>query len=288
MWSDIVTFIKEIPGLSTIITILLTLFVAVVVYRIACHIVNRAFNNRFSQRADTGNRGVTLNHLINSIIKYVLVFIVLVIVLGTFGVNVASILAAAGVVGLAVSFGAQALVKDLFTGFFIILEDQYNVGEYVSINNHLGTVAEVGIRITKLNGVDGELYIIPNGSIVDVANYCRNNIRVLVDQSISYDSDIDAAEAIMREAAEKYYAANQSDFAEAPTVVGVQALMDSSVTLRLIAYVLPMRQWDVERGLKKSVKVALDQGGIKIPFPVCEIIQEPGVSQQLESREEEE
>lgn len=287
MWSDIVEIIKEIPGLSTIITILITLVVAIVVYRVACHIVNRTFNNRFSQRADMGNRGVTLNHLINSVIKYVLVFIVGVIILGAFGVNVASILAAAGVVGLAVSFGAQALVKDVFTGFFIILEDQYNVGEYVSINNHLGTVAEVGIRITKLNGIDGELYIIPNGSIVDVSNYCRNNIRVLVDQSISYDSDIDAAEAIMKKAAEEYYEANKADFAEVPTVVGVQALMDSSVTLRLIAYVLPMRQWDVERGLKKAVKLALDQGGIKIPFPVCEIIREPVASNSLEPGEEE-
>ncbi|MDO4541374.1 MAG: mechanosensitive ion channel family protein [Bacillota bacterium] len=274
MWIDIVSAINDIPGLPTAITIVITIILAAIVYRIACGIVNRTFNNRLSQRADNNNRAVTLNHLINSVIKYVLVFIVIVIILGQFGVNVASILAAAGVVGLAVSFGAQALVKDVFTGFFIILEDQYNVGEYVSINNHLGVVAEVGIRITKLNGLDGEVYIIPNGSIVDVANYCRNNIRVVVDQSIAYDSDIDLAETVMRAVADNFYEANKEDFAEAPTVLGVQALMDSSVTLRLIAYALPMRQWDVERGLKKAIKLGLDEAGIKIPFPVCEIIHE--------------
>lgn len=282
MWSDIVAAIDEIPGLTTVISVVITLLLGVLVYKIACGVVNRTFNNRFSQRADNNNRRVTLNHLTNSIIKYVMVFIVIVIILGRFGVNVASILAAAGVVGLAVSFGAQALVKDVFTGFFIILEDQYNVGEYVSINNHAGTVAEVGIRITKINGIDGELYIIPNGAITDVANYCRNNIRVVVDQAIAYDSDIDAAEAIMREAAAEYYAANKEDLVEPPTVVGVQALMDSSVTLRLLAYTLPMRQWDVERGLKKAVKLALDDGGIKIPFPVCEIIQEPNLTREKE------
>lgn len=277
MWSDLVTKINDIPGLASLITIVITIILGFLIYKISCGLVNRTFNNRLSQRADSNNRRMTLNHLINSIIKYVLVFIVAVIILGQFGVNVASILAAAGVVGLAVSFGAQALVKDVFTGFFIILEDQYNVGEYVSINNHLGTVAEVGIRITKLNGADGELYIIPNGSIVDVSNYCRNNIRVIIDQAVSYDSDIDAAEEIMKKAADEYYRLNKDDFAESPSVLGVQALMDSSVTLRLIAYTIPMRQWDVERGLRKAIKQALDEGGIKIPFPVYEIIREPSV-----------
>lgn len=277
MWSDLVTKINDIPGLASLITIVITIILGFLIYKISSGLVNRTFNNRLSQRADSNNRRMTLNHLINSIIKYVLVFIVAVIILGQFGVNVASILAAAGVVGLAVSFGAQALVKDVFTGFFIILEDQYNVGEYVSINNHLGTVAEVGIRITKLNGADGELYIIPNGSIVDVSNYCRNNIRVIIDQAVSYDSDIDAAEEIMRKAADEYYRLNKDDFAESPSVLGVQALMDSSVTLRLIAYTIPMRQWDVERGLRKAIKQALDEGGIKIPFPVYEIIREPSV-----------
>ena len=277
MWSDLVTKINDIPGLASLITIVITIILGFLIYKISSGLVNRTFNNRLSQRADSNNRRMTLNHLINSIIKYVLVFIVAVIILGQFGVNVASILAAAGVVGLAVSFGAQALVKDVFTGFFIILEDQYNVGEYVSINNHLGTVAEVGIRITKLNGADGELYIIPNGSIVDVSNYCRNNIRVIIDQAVSYDSDIDAAEEIMKKAADEYYRLNKDDFAESPSVLGVQALMDSSVTLRLIAYTIPMRQWDVERGLRKAIKQALDEGGIKIPFPVYEIIREPSV-----------
>ncbi len=277
MWSDLVTKINDIPGLASLITIVITIILGFLIYKISSGLVNRTFNNRLSQRADSNNRRMTLNHLINSIIKYVLVFIVAVIILGQFGVNVASILAAAGVVGLAVSFGAQALVKDVFTGFFIILEDQYNVGEYVSINNHLGTVAEVGIRITKLNGADGELYIIPNGSIVDVSNYCRNNIRVIIDQAVSYDSDIDAAEEIMKKAADEYYRLNKDDFAESPSVLGVQALMDSSVTLRLIAYTIPMRQWDVERGLRKAIKQALDEGGIKIPFPVYEIIRDPSV-----------
>ncbi|MEG1496676.1 MAG: mechanosensitive ion channel family protein [Clostridiales bacterium] len=274
MWSDFIGVMEGIPALSQIISIVLTLIFGLIIKRFACHLVDKTFNNRLSQLGQNTPRRLTLNHLINSVIKYVVAFIVIIIILGQLGINVASILAAAGVVGLAVSFGAQALVKDIFTGFFIILEDQYNVGEYVSINKHLGIVEEVGMRVTKIKGFDGELYIIPNGSIVDVANYCRDNMRVVIDQNISYDSDIDLAETIMKESAAIYYAAHQEDIVEPPMVVGVQALMESSITMRLICYTLPMKQWDVERGLRKTVKMALDKAGIKIPFPVCEIVQE--------------
>ena len=287
MWETLRAWLAENGVISFLVTAVITIFGALVVYKIATSLVNRTFNRKFSwQSQDSLNhRGVTLGRLINSMIKYVLIFIVIVVILSKLGVNVASIIATAGVLGLAVSFGAQTLVKDVISGFFIIMENQYGVGEYVSINQNQGIVEAVEMRITKVKGFDGELYIIPNGSITDVVNYCRDHMRVELDFSISYDSDIDKAENIIREAAARYYENHKEIMAGEPLVLGVEALMDFSINIRLIAYTEPMMQWDVSRGLRKAVKQALDAEGIKIPFPVQEIIQDEPHKAEQEGRD---
>ncbi|MEE0776902.1 MAG: mechanosensitive ion channel family protein [Bacillota bacterium] len=287
MWETIKDWLEQTEAISIFITSVLVIFGALIVYRIVSSLIIRTFQRSFSWQSSDAphNRGETLGHLINSVIKYVLIFIVIVVILGRLGVNVASIIATAGVLGLAVSFGAQTLVKDIIAGFFIIMENQYGVGEYVSINQNLGIVEAVEMRITKVKGFDGELYIIPNGSITDVVNYCRDHMRVKLDFGISYDSDIDKAENIIREAASAYYETHQDIMAGEPVVVGVEALMDFSVNIRLIAYTEPMTQWDVARGLRKAVKQALDAEGIKIPFPVQEIIH--GEDEPHEKKQEE-
>ena len=191
MVENFLLWIEKSEAISTIIYIGIAILLGIFFYEIVRHMIDHAFNNRFAQKVERNQqRSKTLNHLINSVLKYLIVFIVFVIIMSKIGINIASILAAAGVVGLAVSFGAQSLIKDIFTGFFIILEDQYNVGEHGIINAHEGIVEELGMRITKIKGFDGELYMIPNGTITDVANYCRDNIRVFIDQNIAYNSDI--------------------------------------------------------------------------------------------------
>ena len=120
-------------------------------------------------------------------------------ILSTFGINVAGLVAGAGIVGLAVGFGAQSLVKDVITGFFIVFEDQFAVGDQVQIGQSMGVVIEIGLRTTKVKSYTGELHIIPNGNISEVINYSIYNSIALIDISVSYESDIQAVENIIKE-----------------------------------------------------------------------------------------
>ncbi len=264
------TYLNEMPFVSAVLEIVLVLIGAVILVRVSRLFVNRIFEGRLGLN-DKSNRMPTLQGLVNSVIFYAVSFIAAVMVLSRMGVNIASILAAAGVLGIAVGFGAQTLVKDVITGFFIIFENQFSVGEYVRVNTMDGMVEEIGLRITKIKCFDGSLFIIPNGSITEVVNYCRDNIRVLVDVNISYDSPVEKAQAILTEALERYYAGHSEVITVKPTVIGVQALEESSVTLRIIAFTLPMKQWEVERDIRLLAKETLSKEGIRIPFPIREI-----------------
>lgn len=223
--------------------------------------------------AKNNSRSLTLYRLVRSSVHYTVAFVALVTVLSKFGINVASILAAAGVLGLAVSFGAQSLIKDIFAGFFIILENQYAVDEYITLNQKFtGTVESVGLRVTQLKGGDGELIVVPNGAITNVENYCRYDIRVKETFEISFDSSIDQAEAVIAAAAKAYYAAHGDLLTAEPTVEGVEAIGENGFSLCLIAYTKPMSQWTVARSLRKIIAKALINAGITIPYPVREII----------------
>ncbi len=264
------TYLNEMPVVTAVLEIVLVLICAVIVVRVSRLFVNRIFEGRLGLN-DKSNRMPTLQGLVNSVIFYVVSFIAIVMVLSRMGVNIASILAAAGVLGIAVGFGAQTLVKDVITGFFIIFENQFSVGEYVRVNTMEGMVEEIGLRITKIKCFDGSLFIIPNGSITEVVNYCRDNIRVLVDVNISYDSPVEKAQAALTAALELYYAGHSEILTVKPTVLGVQALEESAVTLRIIGFTLPMKQWEVERDIRLLAKETLNKEGIKIPFPTREI-----------------
>lgn len=208
----------------------------------------------------------TLQHLANSILRYLVYFVAGVSILDTIGISVASVLAGAGIAGLAVSFGAQNLVRDIITGFFIIFEDQYAVGEYISIGEFSGIVEEIGLRITKLRAFAGDLHIIPNGSITQVTNYSRGNMRALVDIPIAYEEDIDEALAVLEETSREL-AEKIPEIVEGPHVLGVADLGPAGAVLRVIAKTRPMYQWGVERQLRKELKEALDRNGIEIPYP---------------------
>ncbi len=223
--------------------------------------------------AKNNNRSLTLYRLVRSVVHYTVAFVALVTILSKFGVNVASILAAAGVLGLAISFGAQSLIKDIFAGFFIILENQYAVGEYITLNQKFtGIVESVGLRVTQLKGVDGELIVVPNGSITDVLNYCRYDIRIKETFEISFDTSIDQAEAVIAAAAKEYYAKHRDLLTAEPTVEGLEIIGENGFSICLMAYTKPMSQWTVARSLRKVIVKALLDAGITIPYPVREII----------------
>jgi len=214
----------------------------------------------------------TLSSIVRNFVKYVVYFVAGIIILEELGVRTSSVLATAGIGGLAVGFGAQNLVKDVISGFFILFEDQYAVGDFVTIGDVTGTVEEIGLRITKIRGFKGELNIIPNGQVSKVTNFTRGNMVAIVDVSVAYEADVDRAIEIMKKASAEYSAQN-ADVVEEPQVMGVVELGNSGVVLRLSAKTLPMKQWGVERELRKKIKQAFEENGIEIPYPRMVVIQ---------------
>ncbi|WP_347548216.1 mechanosensitive ion channel family protein [Pseudalkalibacillus hwajinpoensis] len=211
-------------------------------------------------------REATLIRLIENILTYATYFIALVMILSEFEVDVRTLIAGAGVVGLAVGFGAQNLVRDIITGFFIIFEKQFSVGDYVRISGIEGFVEEIGLRVTKIKSWTGELHILPNGNINQVTNYSIHNSVAVVDVSIAYEEQIQEAEEIIIELMDELYKKFDAMIVK-PEYLGVQTLGPSEVVLRIISEVQPMEHWAIGREIRKEVKQRLDERGIEIPFP---------------------
>ncbi|TYR95189.1 mechanosensitive ion channel family protein [Rossellomorea vietnamensis] len=229
-------------------------------------VLHRAFS-RYSERNSVSTaRAQTLESLAKNIFSYVLIFIFFVTILQIFGIQVTAILAGAGIIGLAVGFGAQGLVSDVVTGFFILLEKQIDVGDFVTAGSFSGIVEAVGLRTTQIRSFDGTLNFLPNREITSLSNHSRGNMRALVDIGISYDDDIDKAITVLQQVCDKV-AAEDENIVEGPNVIGVQGLGASDVVIRVIGKTKNMEQWGVERKLRKALKEALDQNGIEIPYP---------------------
>lgn len=213
-------------------------------------------------------RGFTLAQLLRSLGRFVVIVFTVILSLGVF-VNVTPLLAGAGVVGLAISFGAQSLVKDFFAGFFILFEDQFSVGDVVDIEGRSGVVERMTLRMTQLRSLDGTLHSIPNGTITVVSNKTRGWSRAVLEVGVAYGADVDRALAVFRDEATAF--ARDEEWAPMldgePEVWGVEALGDSAVTIRTVVRTHPGQQWTVARELRRRIKNRLDQEGIEIPFP---------------------
>ncbi|ANU14909.1 mechanosensitive ion channel protein [Planococcus halocryophilus] len=229
-------------------------------------LINRFFEKLLIKEDVTKGRALTLQSLSENIFSYILIFILVTTIFNIFGLSVASLIAGAGIIGLAIGFGAQGLVSDVVTGFFLLLEKQLDVNDYVTVGSIDGIVEAVGLRTTKIRSFDGTLNYIPNRDILTVSNHSRGNMRALVDIGISYDENIDEAMAVIQEACTQM-ASKDIGIVDGPDVIGVQAFGASDVTLRVIARAENGEQWAVERQLRKAIKEALDAKGIEIPFP---------------------
>jgi small conductance mechanosensitive channel len=213
------------------------------------------------------NKAKTLSALLKSLWRYTIYALTIVLVLSRLQImDVAPILAGAGILGLAVGFGAQNLVRDIISGFFIILEDQFSVGDFITTGAYSGIVEELGLRITRIRDFSGELHIIPNGSIEAVTNRTRGNMRAMIDVGVAYEEDIDHVLAVLEERM-RQYGEEDADVVEGPTVLGVVDLADSSVEIRIMAHTVAMTQWRVERDMRRAIKVKFDELGIEIPYP---------------------
>ncbi|MDY0236826.1 MAG: mechanosensitive ion channel family protein [Gudongella sp.] len=263
-------FLKDESGNLNLLGKLLTIVLIFIVIRIISYIFNKLIDRTvklkgMSKLQITDSRRDTLTEILKKIVKYILHFIGIVISLELFDINTTSIIATAGVGGLAIGFGAQSLVKDIITGFFILLEDQYTIGDFIQIDSKEGVVEDLGLRVTKIRDFTGELHIIPNSSINVVTNRTRGAMRALVKMSIAYEEDIDNALRVM-ERVSKEIANSTETIVEGPTVLGVTGLGASDVIITAIAKTVPMEQWSVERIMRKAYKQAFDKEGIEIPY----------------------
>lgn len=245
--------------------VLIFLIIRFLVYLVS-KLINKTFKYSSGEHLLKPSRANTVAEILNKVVKYVLYFLGIVIVLEMFNINTTSILATAGIGGLAIGFGAQSLVKDLITGIFIFLEDQYSVGDLVQIGTFQGNVEELGLRVTKLRDFSGELHIIPNSSIQIVTNKTRGPMRAKVTISVAYEENIDNVISVLEKVCDEIKLSNES-ISEGPNVLAVSDLGEYGVDITIIAKTNPGEQWNTEREIRKKVKEAFDRENIEIPYP---------------------
>jgi len=214
-------------------------------------------------------RAETIGSVFKSIASFVIFTIAMLMILDEFGVNIGPILASAGIVGVAVGFGAQNLVKDFLSGIFMILEDQYGVGDVIDSGEATGTVEAVSLRTTRLRDVDGVVWYVRNGEVIRIGNKSQGWARAVVDIPVSYDEDIPRVRQILEDTATAMWHEEpwSEHIIEAPEVWGVEALRSDAVVVRVVAKTAPLQQWAVARELRQRAMAAFDAAGIDVPTP---------------------
>jgi len=275
--ADILERMKDFMGafyspVIAVIKVILILVLSAVIIKTGSFIIKKIFEKRKSFRLEIDKKKIdTMATLTMSIFKYG-VYIMAGVIILTDVFKLTSVLAAAGIGGIAIGFGAQSLIKDVISGFFIVMEDQFAVGDLITIDNMNGTVEQMELRVTKLRNFNGDLYIIPNGEIKKVINHTRGNKAVIVDIPIAYSADITKA----IEAAERVCTQVSGEFktiVEQPKVLGITELGKENLNLRIDARTIPNEQWEVERRIRKLIKEEFSNIGISffdrstIPVP---------------------
>ncbi|ADV68535.1 mechanosensitive ion channel family protein [Deinococcus maricopensis] len=240
---------------------------------LAWHLVSAA-TNRIVPSEEFNRRTVriqTLKGVVESSLRISIIIIAGITILQNVGVNASTLLAGVSVLGLAVGFGAQSLIKDVFNGFFILLEDQYGVGDVITVNAGTlsGSVERLNLRVTVLRALDGTVHIIPNGQIQTVSVSSKDWSRVVALVTVAYQADVDAALRVMERVSNELYADPDycEVFLEAPELHGVTRLAPDGVELRALFKVLPKAQWALGREFNRRIKLAMDAASIEIPFP---------------------
>ncbi len=226
--------------------------------------MQREENTRAMARAET------LGHVLRSVVLVVIWTFAALIVLGEIGVNLGPLIAGAGIAGIALGFGAQSAVKDFLSGLFMLIEDNYGVGDVIDFGEATGTVEKVSLRSTTLRDKHGTVWHVPNGQINRVANYSQLWSVALLEVEVAYDTDLRRAMSVMQRVADEMWEDPEwggDELAETPRVLGVQNLGDSGIALRVVVKTEPSVQWSVERELRLRIKEAFDAAAIEIPFP---------------------
>lgn len=218
--------------------------------------------------SEAERRAETLGAVLTNAARVVVAIFFILMTLSEFGVNIGPLVAGASVAGVAVGFGAQALVKDVISGFFMLMENAYGVGDIISVDDkHTGTVERMTLRVTQLRDSEGKAHYLPNGSIVRVVVLSKEFARALVDVEVSYETDAEQAFEVLKAIGVALKAELPEVVLEATEVKGVEVLGASGYTIRTLTKVAPGKQWEVARELRKRILRGFQVSGIEIPFP---------------------
>lgn len=252
------TLIHVVSGLlQTMIQVVVIFLVFVLIKHTAKKVMKKYFSARKFE---------TLFSVLSGFLKYFLYFIGISLLLyNVFDISIASIMAVAGVGGIAIGFGAQSLVRDIITGLFILIEDQYSIGDIIEVCGKSGTVEKIDLRITKIRDANGDMHVIPNGEITIVTNMCKEYNRAIVEVAVSYRENADRVIAILEDEMKKYHVPEHTN--SMPEVQGILRFDASAMILRVTCDCFPGQNWAMERELRKRIKARFDKEGITIPYP---------------------
>ena len=274
-------------GLRVLVTIVMAVVAVWALRRLIDRVVSTMTSKSARRLAESGRAGLalatatgvaterqrqrveTIGSLLRSVVTFVVATLAVLTIMALVGIPLAPLLASAGIGGVALGFGAQSLVKDFLAGIFMILEDQYGVGDVIDTGEAIGTVEEVTLRITRLSDASGVTWYVRNGEIIRIGNRSQGFSTALVDMPVSYAENVERVVAVIREAA----AAMGTDplwqdrFVEQPTVLGVESITGSTMVIRTIAQCTPGENFAVQRELRERIKNALDAAGVKAPPP---------------------
>ncbi len=273
VWEYLNTKILTTESLMHIVEILLEIAVIFILAKILMKITKKILQRQLrpmDSLPDTDpkkQRAKTLLPLMENVISYLLYGLAAVLSIQRLGIDITAILAGAGVAGLAIGFGAQTLVKDLISGFFILFDGLIAVGDVITIESHTGLVEKIGIRNTQIRKFTGELRTIPNGDLNSFGNFNRGFMRAIVPIGIAYEANVEDAMAVLRKIALDWAADHQDIILEEPQIQGVMNFNASDVEVRIVVKVIPGNQWQAERDIKRMLKAYFDDRNVEIPFP---------------------
>ena len=272
---DIQNFFQNITPwlLSSGVKILLILAIALLIKKVGRKVIERIIRRavKHTDQEAEEKRENTLIGLFGGVLGFMVWFIVIIVILAELGVSVAPVLAGAGILGIALGFGAQSMVKDFLAGLFIIIENQYRVGDVIALDNIIGVVEEITLRKTVLRDLDGKIHHLPNGSFVRVSNLTGDYSRAHMDISVAYKEDIDKVMVLINKVGNEM--AEVSPWKE-DTIEPVQVLGPgpnnfgvSGIEIKVLGKTKPMKQWDILREFRRRLKIAFDKEGVEIPLP---------------------
>jgi small conductance mechanosensitive channel len=211
----------------------------------------------------------TLIKIFDTIVKVVVWAVAAIMVVSEFGVEIGPMIAAAGIIGVAVGFGGQYLIRDLISGLFVILENQYRIGDVVKTGDIAGTVEDITLRILVLRDLDGTVHHIPHGEITKLSNLSKEFARVNIDLGVAYDTDLEKLIKVINDVGQEL--ASDSEWKDliidAPKFIRVNEFADSAIVVKILGDTKPLQQWAVAGELRKRLKIVFDKEGIEIPFP---------------------